>query len=301
MSILRQLTPAMTTDAVHLFEPAAATRSVSRGVAIDYYLRSATDKLTLELLDASGRVIRTMTEPPPQDTEPMPDGITESSRAPIPGLPARPGVNRFVWDLRSAPLRDFPGLIMYQTDTRGPMMPPGRYQVRLTANGRSLTQQIVVKKDTRLKDVADADLAEQFQFATEIGAAFSRTSDMIVRIRRIKAQIAARLDDVRDPAVRAAGDKLTADLTAIEGELYQYRNRATKDPLNFPPKLNNKIAVLLSVVDSGDGKPTEQSYSVFRQLSVALAAEQARLDALVARDLAAFNAQLARMRKMPVS
>jgi hypothetical protein len=190
---------------------------------------------------------------------------------------------------------------MYQTDTRGPMMPPGRYQARLTANGRSLTQQIVVKKDTRLKDVADADLAEQFQFATEIGAAFSRTSDMIVRIRRIKAQIAARLDDVRDPAVRAAGDKLTADLTAIEGELYQHRNRATKDPLNFPPKLNNKIAVLLSVVDSGDGKPTEQSYSVFRQLSVALAAEQARLDALVARDLAAFNAQLARMRKMPVS
>jgi hypothetical protein len=65
--------------------------------------------------------------------------------------------------------------------------------------------------------------------------------------------------------------------------------------------LNNTIAVLLSVVDSGDGKPTEQSYSVFRQLSVALAAEQARLDALVANDLAAFNVQLARIKKMPVS
>jgi hypothetical protein len=152
-----------------------------------------------------------------------------------------------------------------------------------------------------LKAVTDTDLAEQFQLAIEIGAAFSRTSDMVVRIRRIKAQVAARLDGVRDPAVRAAGDKLAADLTTIEGALYQYRNRATKDPLNFPPKLNNKIAVLLSVVDSGDGKPTEQSYSVFRQLSVALAAEQARLDALVANDLAAFNVQLARIKKMPVS
>jgi hypothetical protein len=64
--------------------------------------------------------------------------------------------------------------------------------------------------------------------------------------------------------------------------------------------LNNKIAVLLSVVDNGDGKPTEQSYSVSRQLSVQLDAEQARLQALVAVDLAAFNAQLARIGKTPI-
>ena len=55
------------------------------------------------------------------------------------------------------------------------------------------------------------------------------------------------------------------------------------------------------MVDSGDGKPTEQSYSVYRQLSVRLDAEQARLQALIARDLAAFNAQLARIRKTPIS
>lgn len=231
----------------------------------------------------------------------MPEGITESSRAPIPRVPARAGVNRFVWDLRAAPLRDFPGLIMYQTDTRGPMVPPGRYQVRLTAGGQTLTQPIAINKDRRLTKVTDADLAEQFAFATEVGAAFSQTSDMVVRIRRLKAETASRLDGVREPVVRAAGEKLVSDLTAIEGELYQYKNRATKDPLNFPPKLNNKIAVLLSVVDAGDGKPTEQSYSVYRELSVKLAAEKARLDALVAKDLAAFNAQLTRVGKPPIS
>ncbi len=301
IATLRQLTPAITTDAVHLFEPTATTRTVSRGVAIDYYLRSKADRVTLEFLDAAGRVIRTVTEPPPQDTDPMPEGITESSRAPVSRVPAQAGVNRFVWDLRSAPLRDFTGLIMYQTDTRGPVVPPGRYQVRLTAGGQAATQPIVVRKDARLTSVTDADIEEQFHFATEIGAAFSRTSDMVVRIRRLKAAIASRLDGVRDPAIRAAGDALAADLTAVEGELYQYRNRATKDPLNFPPKLNNKIAVLLSVVDSGDGKPTEQSYSVYRQLSVALDAQQTQLEALVTKDVAAFNGQLARIRKPPIS
>ena len=102
------------------------------------------------------------------------------------------------------------------------------------------------------------------------------------------------------PAILSAAETLAAALTAVEGELYQYQNRSTKDPLNFPPKLNNKIAVLLSVVDSGDGKPTEQSYSVFRDLSLRLTAEQARLQALVAMDLAAFNAQLARIGKTPI-
>jgi photosystem II stability/assembly factor-like uncharacterized protein len=301
IGILRQLTPAMMTDTVHLFEPAAVTRTVSRGVAIDYYLKAAADRVTLEFLEAGGRVIRTVREPPPQDTEPMPEGVTESSRAPVPRVPAKAGVNRFIWDLRSAPLRDFPGLIMYQTDTRGPVVPPGRYQVRLTAGGQTVTQPVVVKKDARLTTVSDADLEEQFHFAAEIGEAFGQTSDMVVRIRRLKAAIASRLDGVRDPAIRAAGDKLTADLTASEGELYQFRNRATKDPLNFPPKLNNKLAVLLSVVDSGDGRPTEQAYSVYRGLSVTLAAEQARLQALVTKDLAAFNAQLATIRKSPVS
>ena len=300
IAVLRQVTPAIATEPVHLFEPSAVTRTVSRGVAIDYYLRSKADRMTLEFLDAGGRVIRAVTEPPPQDSEPMPEGITESSRAPVPRVSAQPGVNRFVWDLRSAPLRDFPGLIMYQTDTRGPVVPPGRYQVRLTAGGQTATQPIVVKKDVRLTTVSDADIEEQFHLATDIGAAFSQTSDMVVRIGRLKSAIAARVDGVRDPAIRAAGEKLAADLTAVEGELYQYRNRATKDPVNFPPKLNNRIAVLLSVVDSGDGKPTEQSYSVYRQLSVALDAQKARLDAIVGKDLAGFNAQLVRAGKPPV-
>ena len=301
ISVLRQLTAPITTEAVHLFEPAAATRSVSRGGALDYYLKSAADRVTLEFMDASGRVVRSVTEPPPQDTEPMPEGITESSRAPLPKVPDKAGMNRFTWDLRSAPLRDFPGLIMYQTDTRGPLVPPGAYQVRLTVAGQTRTQPLAVKKDARLANVSDADLQEQYRFAREIGDAFSQTSDLVVRIRRLKADIQTRLGGVSDAGALAPGRKLTADLTTVEGELYQYRNRATKDPLNFPPKLNNRIAVLLSVVDSADGKPTDQSYAVFKELSASLELQQRAFEALMAKDLPAFNATLVRMKRQPIT
>jgi hypothetical protein len=301
ISVLRQLGPAVTSEDVHLFEPAPATRSVSRGVAVDYYLRNAADRLTIDFLDSSGAIVRTVTEPPPVDADPMPEGVTESSRAPVPRVPAKAGMNRFVWDMRSAPLHDFPGLIMYQTDTRGPIVPPGRYQVRLTTGGRAWTQPVTIDKDARLTMVSDSDLQEQFRFAREIGAAFSQTSDMVVRVRKLKAQIAARMEGLNDSAtISAAAEKLTGALTAVEGELYQYQNRSTKDPLNFPPKLNNKIAVLLSTVDSGDSRPTDQSYAVFKELSQALAGQTQTLDAVLTRDVASFNALLARARRPPI-
>jgi photosystem II stability/assembly factor-like uncharacterized protein len=301
ISSVRQLRPTIAQEDVHLFEPAPATRAISRGVAVDYYLRAGADRLTLEFLDSTGKVVRSVAQPPPTDDEPMPEGVTESSRAPVPRVPAKPGMNRFVWDMRAAPLHDFPGLIMYQTDTRGPIVPPGRYQVRLTIGERAWTQPIAIQKDARLTGVSESDLQEQFRFASEIGDAFSRTSDMVVQVRRLKAQIVSRMKGLNDSGtIAAAAERLTNALTTVEGELYQYQNRSTKDPLNFPPKLNNKIAVLLSTVDSGDSRPTDQSYAVFKELSQALAIQNQALDGVLGRDVAAFNALLARARRPPI-
>ena len=54
----------------------------------------------------------------------------------------------------------------------------------------------------------------------------------------------------------------SAKLTAVEEELYQTRNQANEDPLNYPIKLNNKLAALANVVASTDTVPTRQSSMV---------------------------------------
>ena len=66
----------------------------------------------------------------------------------------------------------------------------------------------------------------------------------------------------------------------MEGEIYQYRNRSSQDPLNFPIRLNNKLAALQGIVESGDYKPTDQSYAVFKDLSAQLDQQLARLEAI---------------------
>jgi hypothetical protein len=149
--------------------------------------------------------------------------------------------------------------------------------------------------------VTDADLQEQYRFATEIGEAFSQTSDMVVTVRRLNAQIADRIRGLSDSAtITSAAAKLTAALTNIEGALYQYQNRSTKDPLNFPPRLNNKIGVLLDTVERGDFRPTDQSYEVFKALSAALAAQKQAFDGVLAHDVPTFNAVISRARRPPI-
>jgi hypothetical protein len=94
---------------------------------------------------------------------------------------------------------------------------------------------------------------------------------------------------------------LTSKLTAIEGEIYQYRNRSSQDPLNFPIRLNNKLAALQGLVEFGDSRPTDQAYAVFKDLSARLDAQLGALDALLKSDLGPFNKLLAGKKLEPVT
>ena len=93
---------------------------------------------------------------------------------------------------------------------------------------------------------------------------------MVIKIRDVKK----RLKDRASPET----ERLEARLTAVEEDLYQVRNRSGQDPLNFPIKLNNQLAALERSITTGDGKPTDQSYVVFKELSGRLEALRIRLD-----------------------
>ena len=104
------------------------------------------------------------------------------------------------------------------------------------------------------------------------------------------------------PAVplETAATSFAERLTEIEGEIYQHRNQSSQDPLNFPIKLNNKIAALMGVIESADQRPTQQTYEVFDELSKALDAELQKKDATVKNDLPRLNAAFQREKIEPV-
>ncbi len=161
--------------------------------------------------------------------------------------------------------------------------------MRLTAAGDTQVQPFAIVRNPMLTSVSDADLQEQFTLARDIENRVSQANQAVLRIRALKEQVADRAQKAKAPKVTPAATALADKLTAVEGEIYQYRNQSSQDPLNYPIRLNNKLAALMSEVESGDARPTDQSYAVFKDLSSQLDAQVAKLDALLKTDLPAFN------------
>ncbi|MEO8026977.1 MAG: glycosyl hydrolase [Bryobacteraceae bacterium] len=294
---LRQMGPQVVGSAVHLFTPGAAIRSVS-AANLDYYLAKASDKVTIDILDAKGGLVRSFVGTPEDDKKKPGAAAGDEDDDPRPRGPKPParvaGLNRFTWDMRYPGAKTFEGMVVWSANPSvGPEAVPGKYQVRLTANGETRTAPLEVLIDPRLKDVTQKDLEEQFKLASQVRDKFSEANEMVILIREIKKQIKDRNDKAKDPSIAAAGEKLETRLSRVEEEVYQVRNRSNQDPLNFPIKLNNLLGALARSIMTGDARPTDQAYVVFKELSERLAAEQAKLKQVLETDLKGMNDTLA--------
>src|SRR3954464_5101458 len=293
-----------TTENLHLYKPEDALRGLDRNIAVDYYLKQPAQKVTIEFLDAQGKVIRTFTGTPADaDRKPPQPGDDDGGfrRPPEPHPAVTAGLRRLSWDLRYPGATEFPGLIMWAANSRGPIAPPGTYQVRVNADGQAASQPFTIRREPHvLKDVSDQDLREQFDLAMKVRDKASQANEAVLLIRGIKQQIADRRSKVKDTAATRALDEFDKQLSAIEGEIYQVRLQSSQDPLNFPIKLNNKIAALQGVIESADVKPTEQAYSVFRTLSNSLDEHLGRLDTNVKGKMPPVNQLLQRLKLDPI-
>jgi photosystem II stability/assembly factor-like uncharacterized protein len=210
-----------------------------------------------------------------------------------PRVPAEPGFNQFAWDLRYPPAKKFDGLVLWDRGgLDGPRAVPGRYQARLTVGRETATVPFELRPDPRAR-VTQADLEKQLAFLLAAHDELAKAHEAIGRIRAAHAQLAdleKRLGAGADrkPLVDAAKE-LDRKLTAIEEALYQTKNRSEEDPLNFPIRLNDKLAGVAASAGLGDNPPTAQAEAVREQLTAAIDAQLAKLQALWDQDLPAFN------------
>lgn len=318
---IREMRQSATIAPLHVFTPRVATRRVY-DATIQYALASPADTVRIDILDRSGKVIRTFLGGGPvknDSAHARADSVRDSAgvasaSAVKPG--ARPdtilqptgcetqrrrgervlhptgsvGLNRFTWDLR------YPGAVTFECNIiwsgnpeLGPLAVPGDYQVRVTAGSATETRPVTVHMDPRLKGVTAADLSEQFDLAMRIRDRVSAADTAVVRIRHMRSAIADRVARANTPSITQAGQAAAGKLLLIEQDLYQTRNRSGQDPLNFPIKLNNRIAALEENVESGEARPTASAYVVFKELSANLDTILHQLDQVVANDVAAFN------------
>jgi uncharacterized protein (DUF2164 family) len=310
LPVLHQMKDSIAQAAAHLFKPEDAYRmpvgggfsfpggtigqNPPAGAVIFYFLKSKPGSdVTIEVLDVAGKSVKKFSSRASDPTAGAPTGDEGGvAGAGTIRLPVEAGLNRFVWDLRYPDATRFPGLILWAGETRGPRAVPGTYQVRLTLDGKTLTENFEVKKDPRI-ETTPADLVKQFELLTRIRDKLSETHEAIIQIRDIRRQVdevARRIKDQPNtqPVVDAA-KALSGKLTTIEQELYQTKNQSNQDPLNYPIKLNNKLAALASVVAGADAAPTDQSYAVYSELVGRIDVELQKFKQILVTDVPAFN------------
>jgi photosystem II stability/assembly factor-like uncharacterized protein len=321
---LRQLSDDVARSTVFLFAPQEALRwrwnrnpdtplppevpagkNPPDGAIVDYYLAGrATGPVTLDILDDQGQLLRRYAS---TDKPPSMEKLVAGH--PIPMYWVRPtqilsgeaGMHRFVWNLHyprpEALETEFPiSAIVHDTPEYplGAWVLPGNYTVKLTVDGKSYTQPLVVRMDPRITTPLD-DLRKQHDM--EIGATegMNDSYESLEQVQSVRAQ----LKDLTAKAVRneklsgslAALDKQCAELEGATEPAFFGLPRAGKQPENFST-LNQHFSKILSVADSADAAPTTQAEAAYRELEDSSTALRKRWSALREREILDLNAQL---------
>jgi photosystem II stability/assembly factor-like uncharacterized protein len=218
---------------------------------------------------------------------------------------AKPGLNRFVWDLKHrGPAKLDPALVVRRNkplaeendDVPGPAVVPGLYGVVLEAGKARLEAAFTVVKDPRVK-TSLRSLVQQNALLQDLYARLSALNGAVNRIRLLKRQLRdldARLGAFGEGkmSLRERVAKAAAALEAIEAVLVDIKRESPRDILRHPAGLNDTLVDCISVVAIADEAPTVQARQVSEETMAKVDGEIARLDALHGGELASLNAAL---------
>ena len=272
-------------------EPSA--ENPPRGAVLDYVLKAApAGPVVIEILDARGELARRFAS---DDRVEAPDlqkiQVTEDW-VPAPEPPgASAGMHRFVWDLRyTAPKVLSRGR---RSAGSGVWAPPGRYTVRLTAGGQTLTQPLSVEKDPRVP-ASDADLVRQFELARRIEAERVRVGAALGEAAVLRKQSAAVAGKAPESAAAALAD-LEKALTRVAGPAVNpedFYNLADAAPTSLL-RVQVSLGRLQGAVESADAAPTPDAMAGFAERGEAVAQSLAAWQAFLGAELPKANRALA--------
>ncbi len=210
------------------------------GLVVSYYLDSPAKAVEMVVKDAKGTVVGKRT------------AATEK------------GFQRTSMWLEYPSWESQPGMILWSGFPSPISAPPGKYTLETTIDGVKTSHEFKWLRDPRSVG-DDKDLVAQFEFLQKVSARLTEANRAVKTCR-----------ELRD---KKPSDEIVRELTSIEEAIYQTKNKSGQDPLNYPIRLNDKLAGVFSNAQGGMTRPTDQAVEVFNKLSAEL---QVQLDRLAA-------------------
>ena len=249
-----------------------------QGAQFDVYFATAPGAETkLEVVDTGGASLRTWNVAPPKSA----GAPAQEMRGPFSRgaqgstiIRAEAGMQRITWDLR------YPGPWTAQAPAGGPggpMVPPGKYSVRLTAGGQTITRSFELRSDPRVvaDGVTDAAISEQVKFQLQVRDAVSEARKLQVGIEQamqkagLKPQLAAAL-----PGDSPSNAKYDHPLQQLYARLVDTPGIYTQ------PMLLSQLNNIQRMVTQADQRVGRDAHERYADLMKELAAIEAQLKKL---------------------
>ncbi len=252
---------------------------------VDYYLKAPAKQVTLEIYDPSGKLVRRFAS-----------GAKQPAYPPLPIAPRwlpKPvvlensaGMHRFVWDLRwssSGTLEEIEEADAYGAP-HGPRVTPGIYQIKLTVDDETFTQNLKVEMDPR-SSATSAELDQQLHLALEIFGEVHRSRRAVAEISAVKKHLAeVQQKVVSNPALL----KQVTDVQAAIAKIEKGSGTASPDSMGLDAA-NSGLASALRVVEGGDRTTPAQAIELYHQSDAAAKARIADWTKLKSTELPQLN------------
>jgi hypothetical protein len=251
-------------------------QNLPNGVMVSYYIGNKTDKpITLEFYDQYDSLLvkfssdktlkgdRVKTE-----TSFYADEKKKQNNA---AVSSQIGFNRFTWNMRMPDAKESP-VVLWGASNSGPKVVPGTYSVSM-----KIGDSLIAKKKFIIESAVQVpipDLQAQYDLHMQINKKVTEIHETIERLRDIKNSIQSASDRIEKEVVDSTAKKgiislgktINDTLSSIEEELIQTKAKAGQDLLNYPMKLNNKLAALTSTVSSAESAPTAQTHAAVKHI-----------------------------------
>ena len=258
----------------------------------------AAEAVTIEILDASGAVVRTYSS----DTEAAEDASIDS--LPEPATTAGK-LHRLTWNFRHAsvePIRNFTAYGGPGGGSGGRLALPGTYGVRLTRGETSVSSELEVRYDPRV-EVSTAELEAQDAFLADASEMRTAIMDSVNRMRDVRQQVQSVVDRTEDHAdaetISEAGTALVESIDDWIGDLAQFKRETFQDMINFETQLITQVVALMLSVDGTEPPVTSGARERLADLRARWDASRAALGTLQ-QSVDAFNAQLRDLQVLPI-
>ena len=239
------------------------------GVAINFFIKEkeANNPISLQIFDSNNKLIKAFS------TKPNKNKKEET-------LKLENGNNIFYWDMMYPGAEKVKGMILWWASLNGPMALPGNYKVTLTMGEISKSQNFTILKNP-VSETSIADAKAQFNFINDINAKVTEIHKALKNVKKVRAQVKALKKSIKGNEKHSGlltyADNLLKEMTSIEETLYQTKSKSNQDPLNFPIRLNNKLAHLNSLTRIGSYAPTQQAIDFKNEINKKIDQELAKL------------------------